>query len=247
MKPYKEALFIMRKNCPNCGERFEGDVCPKCGTVVSRKTNTKTNANKLAEDAIADKFLTEEQRAAAQAQLANRKKDRSVLIFLIIIVLLAVGFILYRSGFVGGGSYKKPIEQYFQGISSRDFDIYVGSMLNNIGGEYIKEKEELGYSGYDYMDKLYRDLFEQFGEDMTITLIFNSRGRTEHEYVQSFADGYMEDYGEAINSKAAYTVKTTVHFSGSISSGDVEMDCFVLRHKGKWYIVGCDFSMEEDK
>ena len=75
----------MRKNCPNCGERFEGDVCPKCGTAVSRKINRKASANKLAEDAAADKFLTDEQRAAAQAQLANRKKDRSFLIFLIII------------------------------------------------------------------------------------------------------------------------------------------------------------------
>lgn len=235
----------MRKNCPDCGERFEGDVCPGCGAAVSGKTDNKTKPNSLAENAAADKFLTDEQRAAALIQPANRKKDRSVLIFLIIIVILAAGFILYRSGAVGGGSYKKPIEKYFQGISSRDFDIYVGSMLNNTGREYIKEKEQLGYSGYDYMDKLYRDLFEQFGEDMTITVSFISKKRTEYEYVRSFAEGYMEDYGEAISSKAAYTVKTTVHFSGSVSSGDVDMDCFVLRHKGKWYIVGCDFSVEE--
>ena len=233
----------MRRNCPECGERFEGNVCPKCGATVSKKTNT--TAAKLAENAIADKFLTEEQRAAAQAQLANRKKDRSVLIFLIIIVLLAVGLILYRSGFVGGGSYKKPIEQYFQAISTRDFDMYVGSMLDNIGKEYVKERDGLTYSGYDYMNKLYRDLFEQFGEDMTISLTFNSRGKTEQEYVQSFADGYVETYGDTVNTKSVYTVNVTAHFSGSISSADVDMECFVLRHKGKWYIAGCDFATEE--
>ena len=235
----------MRKNCPNCGERFDGDICPKCGATVSKKTDTKASAAKLAENAIADKFLTDEQRAAAQAQLANRKKDRGVLIFLIIIVLLAVGFILYRSGLVGGGSYKTPIEQYFQGISSRDFDMYVGSMLDNIGREYVKERDGLGYSGYDYMDNLYRDLFEQFGEDMTIELTFNSRGKTEQEYVQSFADGYAETYGETINTKAVYTVNVTAHFSGDVSSADVDMECFVLRHKGKWHIAGCDFATEE--
>ncbi len=235
----------MRRNCPECGERFEGDVCPRCGAAVSKKVKTDTSTAKLAENAIADKFLTDEQRAAAQAQLANRKKDRSVLIFLIIIVLLAVGFILYRSGFVGGGSYKKPIEQYFQAISQRDFDMYVGSMLDNIGGEYIKERDSLGYSGYDYMNKLYRDLFEQFGEDMTISLTFNSRSKTEQEYVQSFADGYAETYGEAVNAKAVYTANVTVHFSGSVSSADVDMECFVLRHKRKWYIAGCDYAVEE--
>lgn len=235
----------MRKNCPNCGERFEGDVCPKCGTAVSRKINRKASANKLAEDAAADKFLTDEQRAAAQAQLANRKKDRSVLIFLIIIMLLAVGFILYRSGLVGGGSYKKPVEEYFQAISQRDFDMYVGSMLGNIGGEYVKERDSLGYSGYDYMDKLYRDLFEQFGEDMQISLTFNSRGKTEQEYVQSFADGYAQTYGENINTKTVYTVYVTARFSGDISTADVEMECYVIRQKGKWYIVGCDFATEE--
>ncbi len=235
----------MRRNCPECGERFEGDVCPKCAYAVSKKAKTTTNAAKLAENAIADKFLTEEQRAAAQAQLANRKKDRSVLIFLIIIVLLAVGFILYRSGVVGGGSYKTPIEEYFQAISSRDFDMYVGSMLDNIGGEYVKERDELGYSGHEYMDKLYRDLFEQFGEDMAISLTFNSKERTELEYVQGFADDYKKNYGETLNTKAVYTVTATVHFAGSVSSADVEMDCFVIRHKGKWHIAGCDFATVE--
>lgn len=237
----------MRRNCPECGERFEGDICPKCGASVSAKknTNAKAAAAKLAEDAIADKFLTDEQRAAAQAQLANRKKDRGVLIFLIIIVLLAAGFIFYRSGLVGGGSYKKPVEQYFQGISRRDFDMYIGSMLDNIGGEYVKERDSLGYSGYEYMDKLYRDLFEQFGEDMTISLDFVSRSKTEQEYVQSFANGYAETYGETINTKTVYTVYVTASFSGDVSAADVDMECYVIRQKGKWYIAGCDFAVED--
>ena len=118
-------------------------------------------------------------------------------------------------------------------------------MLDNIGGEYIKERDSLGYSGYDYMDKLYRDLFEQFGEDMQISLTFNSRGKTEQEYVQSFADGYAQTYGENINTKTVYTVYVTARFSGDISTADVEMECYVIRQKGKWYIVGCDFAVEE--
>ncbi len=233
----------MRKNCPNCGERFEGNVCPKCGTDVSKKT--KANAAKLAEDAIADKFLTDEQRAAAKAQLANRKSERNVLIFLIIIVLLAVGFILYRSGLVGGGSYKKPIEQYFEGICTRDFDLYTGSMLENIRNDYVSEKDELGYSGYDYMNTLYRDLFEQFGEDMTVSLEFISRNRPKDEFIRSFESEYLSIYGEAVNTKTVYTVNTIAHFSGDVSAADVELDCFVIRQKGKWYIIGCDFPVEE--
>ncbi len=233
----------MRKNCPNCGERFEGDVCPKCGTAVSKKVKPA----KLSEDAIADKFLTDEQRAAAVAQLANKKKDRNALILLIIIVLLAVGLVLYSSGFIGGGSYKKPIEQYFQAISSRDFDSYTGSMLKKIGEGYEDERDELGYSGYDYMNNLYRDLFEQFGEDMQISLTFGRRNRPQEEFVQSFESDYLRIYGESINTKTVYSVRTLAEFSGSVSDAEVELDCFVIRQGRSWYIIGCDFALEEEE
>lgn len=235
----------MRKNCPNCGERFEGDVCPSCGTAVSKGFKKRTSSSRLAEEAIADKFMTDKQRATAEASLASRKSERNVLIFLIIIVLLAVGFILYRSGVVGGGSYKKPIEQYFKGIATRDFDLYVSTMLESVRDGYISERDELGYDGYGYMDTLYRDLFMQFGEDMKVSLKFGSRRRPDEEFVQSFKSDYLRFYGESINVKTVYAVETTAHFSGELSEADVELDSFVIRQGGKWYIVGCDFAVEE--
>lgn len=235
----------MRKNCPNCGERFEGDICPKCGTAVSKKTKTRAGSSRLADEAIADKFMTDKQRAAAEAQLASRKSERNVLIFLIIIVLIAVGFILYRGGIIGGGGYKKPIEQYFKGIEARDFDLYVDTMLVSVRDGYIKERDELGYDGYGYMDTLYRDLFEQFGEDMKVSLEFGSRKRPKEELVQGFKSDYLRFYGESINVKTIYVVKTIAHFSGELSEADVTLDSFVIRQGGKWYIVGCDFPVEE--
>lgn len=227
----------MRRNCPKCGERYEGDVCPKCGTPAKLKKVRN-------ESSVADKFLTDEQRAAAHLKSEQSKKDSKALIFLIIIVVAAVVFIFYRNGLIGGGSYKKPIEQYFKAISERDFNSYVGTMPRLMGQDYINEREELGYSEYEYLDLLYSDLFTQFGDDMTVELEYFGRQRPEAEIIKNFESAYLQSYGETINTDTVYGVSVVAHFNGEISAADVELECFVLRQGGKWYMVGCDFAVE---
>lgn len=226
----------MRRNCPNCGERFEGDVCPVCRTSVKVK--------KKAESA-ADKFLTAEQKADAELRAGNRKKSAAMLWALIIIVVAGAVFIFYRNGLLGGGSYKKTIEQYFNSICSRDFAGYIGTMPYAMGQDYAAEREELGYSEYDYLDKLYSDLFTQFGEDMTIDLTFLKHSRPDEAIIKTFEDDYLRAYGEPIELSAVYGVEVNAVFSGETSTAEVPLVCFVVRQRGKWYMVGCDFIYEE--
>lgn len=227
----------MRRNCSKCGNRFEGNVCPECGTPAA-KTVSKTNA-------AADKFLTDEQRAAAEAKTQANAKDRKMLVFLLILIAAGIVFILYRNGIIGGGSYKEPIEQYFQAIVERDFDSYVGAMPPKIGEDYIKERDEMKLSGYDYLDKLYSDIFTKFGEEAKVELEFFGRSRPDEEYIQRFASSYQQAYNEEINTKTVYGVTLIAHFSGDMSA-DLDLECFVLRHKRKWYVVGCDFAVNEE-
>lgn len=228
----------MRKNCPACGERFEGDVCPKCGAAYESVKSSKPNAD--------DKFLTDEQRAVAEIRQKELQKDRKVLIVVLIIAIAAAAFIFYKNGLIGGGSYKKPVVRYFEAICQRDFNSYVESMPYNMRQDYINEREELGYSEYEYIDKLYSDLFDQFGENMSVSFEFGGRKRPEEDAIRSFESSYLQAYGETINTDTIYGVDVAVTFSGEISEAEVGFECYVLRQGGKWYMVGVDFALEED-
>lgn len=229
--------YFMRRNCSNCGMCFEGDICPECGTPAVKQKNGKIQS-------AADKFLTDEQRAAAEARSQANAKDKKTLIFLLILVATGIIFIIYRNGLIGGGSYKEPIEQYFNAIIERDFDSYIKAMPPKMQEDYIAERNEMSLSGYDYLDKLYSDIFSQFGDTVQVELEFFGKSRPDEEYIRSFESSYQQAYGENINTKTVYGVLVVAHFRGDISA-DLELECFVLRHKGRWYVVGCDFASNE--
>lgn len=231
----------MRRNCPVCGERYEGDVCPKCHTPAgSLKAHKSRNKKAALDEATADKFLTEDQRAAKELLLKERQKDKKLLIIIIAVAVLAAVFIFYRNG-IFGGNYKRPINDYFEAICERDFEKYIGTMPQRMREDYVYERESLGYSEYDYLNELYADLFEEFGDSMTIELEFSGRERPDEEYIQSFESAYLQAYGETINTETVYGVNVTAHFAGEVSQADIELECFVLRLAGRWYMVGCDY------
>ncbi len=230
----------MRRNCPVCGERYEGDVCPKCKTPADSLKNRRKS-----EEAVADKFLTDEQRAVKDVVAQERKKERKVLIVIIVLAAIAAAFILYRNG-VFGGNYRRPITNYFNAICERDFNAYIETMPLRMREDYAAERESLGYSEYEYLDELYSDLFSEFGEDMRIELEFLGRSRPDEEYIQSFESAYLQTYGETINTSSVYGVNVIAHFSGELSEADIELECFVLRLSGKWYMVGCDYAVSEE-
>lgn len=230
-------MLAMRRNCPNCGERYEGSVCPKCGAPAAAK-KAKSDAS--------DKFLTDEQRAKSAQRAKELQKDRNALLVILVIAAAIAVFIFYKNGLFGGGSYKTPIVKYFDAICQRDFNGYIEVMTYNMGQDYVSEREELGYSEYEYLDKLYADLFEQFGADMTASVEFLGRKRPDEELLRSFKTAYLSDYGVNISTDAVYNVSVNVTFSGSTAEAVVPLDCFVMRLEGKWYIVGCDFPVVEE-
>ena len=174
------------------------------------------------------------------------KKEVYILIAILVIAVLGIVFVVFRTDIFGTPSgYEDVIEQYFTAISERDFDAYVDTMPAAISADYETEREDLGYSGYNYMDELYYDIFDTFGEDVTVTLTLGEATRPDDEYIDYFAESYEELYGESISTNKVYGVYVNASFSGSISEEDIEFECFVLKTGGKWYMVGCDFWSEE--
>ncbi|MCD8107820.1 MAG: hypothetical protein LUE20_07655 [Oscillospiraceae bacterium] len=174
------------------------------------------------------------------------KKELYALIAIIVVAVLLLLFVFRNSLFGVGTGYEDVISQYFTAIADRDFSSYVDTMPSAIASDYETEREDLEYSEYQYMDELYYDVFDEFGEDVTITLTFGEATRPDDEYIDYFAESYEEIYGSSINTTNVYGVYVNANFSGSLSESDIEFECFVLKTGGKWYMVGCDFWSEEE-
>ncbi len=173
------------------------------------------------------------------------KKEVYILIAFIVVILLLLLFVFRNSLFGTPSGYQDVISQYFTAITDRDFSSYVDTMPAAIANDYETERDDLGYSEYQYMDELYYDVFDEFGEDVEITVTFGEATRPDDEYVDYFAESYEEIYGSSINTTNVYGVYVNAHFAGSLSESDIEFECFVLKTGGRWYMVGCDFWSEE--
>ncbi|MCD7823617.1 MAG: hypothetical protein LUG86_06345 [Oscillospiraceae bacterium] len=174
------------------------------------------------------------------------KKEVYALVAIVVVIVLLLLFVFRDSLFGGAPSgYEDVISQYFTAIADRDFRSYVDTMPDEIAADYEAERTDLGYSEYDYIDELYYDIYDTFGEDVAISLTFGEATRPDGEYIDYFAESYEELYGESISASKVYGVYVNASFSGSVSTEDVEFECFVLKTGGRWYMVGCDFWSEE--
>lgn len=176
---------------------------------------------------------------------AAERKQKSFLIFLIIFVVVGAGFIFYRSGVAGGGSSQAPAEKYLNAIAASDFDAYVNTMPPKVAEDFKKDLDESGLGKKEFMQELYSDYFNEFGDDMGVTLEFNGRSRVESKYLESFKESYRELYREDIKITSAFEVNVSALFSGSKSKDLIQLECFVIKTGGKWYIAGCDYKTED--
>ena len=102
----------MRRNCPACGERYEGSVCPKCGyTPAPRKHGGKDAETQ-------NKFLTDEQRTVQARVLEERRKDSRILIIVIVIAVLAAAFVLYPLCYTATERSEETTKSLLQTIST---------------------------------------------------------------------------------------------------------------------------------
>lgn len=193
---------------------------------------------------MADTALTEA-RPKKAVDPKEKKKQENFLLILIVAIIAAGIFILYRNGVIGGSAGQAPVEKYLTAICDRDFDAFIETMPARIAGDHISDREELSLSGEEYMRRLYSDYFEEFGDDMTVTVEFTGKSRPQALYVDNFRQSYLSLYGEEINISSVFEIDATAHFAGSKSRDDIELEFFVIKTGGKWYVVGADYKTED--
>lgn len=176
---------------------------------------------------------------------AAEQKQQRFLSILIVFVVIAAGVILYRNGIMGGGSERAPAEKYLNAIAARDFDSYVETMPPRIAQDYKSDLDESGLSKAEFMQELYSDYFEEFGDDMTVTLEFTKKSRVKAQYLDNFKESYRKLYGEDLRTSSAFEIDVSALFSGSKSKALIQLECFVCKVGGKWYVAGCDYKTED--
>ncbi len=190
----------------------------------------------------------EENKSTAQEQLSERpvvtgkSKMQIFLVALLIFAVIGIAYILKSNGVFADKGYKKPINAYFAAICERDFDAYVGCMIEGEAVDYIQDKQEIGYSGYDYLNNLYSDIFEGYGDDVEVKIEFLGTERPNEAMAKEYVDTYKERHGEEISTENIYKVAVNATFAGSKGGETIKMDCYTIKLGQKWYIAGCDFT-----
>ncbi len=225
----------MRQNCKNCGNRFEGTVCPDCGNVQE----TKAHKRELA----AQKFENGRQSHLTEKE---RNKNKNALIIMCILGALLVVFVLWRNGFIGAGKYESVAIDYFESICERDFDKFVAGQPKEIALSHQGDLEDSGLEKTEFMSVLYSDFFERFGDDMTVSVEVLGSGAVEQVYINYFLRTYAEIYGAEPKYSSFLELDVVATFSGSNSTEALPFNCFMMKSDGKWYIVGCEYSVDEE-
>lgn len=226
----------MRHNCPKCGNRFEGFECPDCGTIIETRASRQAKA--------ASKF-------GASADLvktnsAEKKKNSTAIIAMLILGAIFVLFVLWRNGVIGSEKYQMIVEDYFVSICERDFDTYLECMPERIADDHEQDRQELGYEKEEYMSVLYADYFDEFGESMGVHLEIGASSAVEQKYVDVFLASYAQEYGEELEYQRFIEVDVNAVFVGEKSSDTIKMECFLMKVGPEWYMVGCDYVVEGD-
>lgn len=225
----------MRHNCPKCGNRFEGNVCPDCGTTIETKAQRQARAMSKLESGSGARPISQ----------AERNKNVKALVVLCILGLALVLFVLWRNGLIGSSKYEKVIENYFQSICERDFDKFTDCLPTRIALDHESDMTELGYDKTQYMSELYADYFAEFGDDMSVTLDIESSKAVDQANINYFLRSYFEVYGAELDYSGFISVNVTAVFSGKNSTDTILLECFLMKDGPDWFIVGCDYVTEE--
>ncbi len=236
----------MAKQCKSCGNYYSGDYCDKCGygkkNVPSKipakyKKATKPERFRTEEDKkLYAKWEKEKLEEKASAKAKNPNANKAFLGAVAVVAVLIIFIALYQSGAIFSNTRTEVVEQYFKSIQTGDFDSFVKCFPKEIKSEYEADRETSKLSKDDYMDALYADFKEEYGEDYTITVDFGSETQLDpEEYDMS---GYKTAHGSAPSISEVYEMVVNITFEGSKKTDEAKLYMYVAKTSGYWRVFG---------
>lgn len=229
----------MSKICKSCGEYYDGDFCDKCG-YGNKDLKTKA-ADKYKKTTKPVRFMTEDEKKEYYSQKGvkkpktpkKRKSNINLLIFLLIIAAAVITTGLFTSGVISFADKEDVIIDYFDAINEKDFDKYVGCLPSEAKKAYKQDREDMGWTKTEYMEKIAQRFEENVGKDLKISVELG-RSQKISDYNTAV---FKQTYGSAPKISETYRVSATLKLKGSDSEMEVHSDIYMGKINGSWRVL----------
>ena len=236
----------MPKICKSCGREYTQEYCEHCGYG---NPDIKIKAAKKYKTKTPERFLPpEEQERLAKERLAQgkkpenktavqKKKQKILLIALIILVAGIILSALYTQGVLFKNSPEELVEQYFTSISEMDYDKYNECFTDDLADENDKGIKAQDLKKDEALEVLYSDYIDVYGKgfktDVKIDKVYDmNKGEIIEEEMN-----YQSQFGKIISIDDGKNIKVTVKFEGSKSSTETEFIAKAAKIGSRWYIL----------
>lgn len=135
------------------------------------------------------------------------------------------------------------VNNYYNGTMEKDFDKCFGNFPDFYLEMLEKETEICGETHDEYMQGIYNDYAETYGDDFKITSRVSDDGngtkgilKLSDESTKDMKKIFKETYNKDVNLEKAYTVYITTVTKGSENEVSEESEWYILEIDGKNYL-----------
>jgi len=246
--------------CSNCGKNnAEGSAfCEDCGTALTTgNMQTPSPAPEVPTEAPAempmDTPVATEAPAydmpapdMADAAPAPEKKSDSKTIITIVAAVAVIAVVIFGITTIFGGGYKKPIDQYFDGINSGKAETFIKAFSKGQEKEIKKDDEEMDdvkdmlEERKKYLEEAYED---EIGDDIKIKYkVLDAVKMTKDELNDDDIDEceeWLEEeyYDDDVEISSGYRVALKITYKGDKGSKEQFTTMEVYKVNGHWCIL----------
>lgn len=197
----------MSKFCENCGAEMEDTetVCKYCGP--------QAEAAKANEPAAEGK--------ASKAQSLDTKNIAIIGgIAAGVVILLVIIFSIFGKG------YKKPIDNYFNGMIKGDVDKYLSAFP-----EFMDMADQIDEED---MEDMVDDLEDEYGEKLKVSYDITKKEKIKKDNLKDVQEYISERYDEDVKVSKGYEIKVKATIKGKDDEDTDTQKMYVYKIDGKW-------------
>lgn len=216
----------MSKFCENCGAELQDTdkTCPNCGAAVAEATkdvkNETVNTTNTEKTATAEKKPMDKKNMAIIGGIAGAA-------VLVLIIILAIVF--------GGGNYKSPINNFFNGMTKGNSNTFLKALPKAI----VKEEDLKDTYDKDAMKDIKETLEDKYGKNVKITYKIKEKEKIDKDDIKDLSEEFQDEYGKSgTKITAGYELTLDVKIKGKddhTKLDDVKMNVYKIG--GKWCLL----------
>lgn len=178
-----------------------------------------------------------------ESRSRRTKKQLRLNIKYILILVVSLILIIVVSVSASNGGYKSLIKNYCKSIVSMDYEKYKSLFPPFYVDNGLEDLILFSYdTGDAYMQHLYDDYVEQYGEKVKLSSKITTRTKLSKDELTTYsqeATAVCTD-GTEINLKKGYNLTVSIKYKGKSNTETKELSVVVVKYDGNWYIYSGD-------